>query len=224
MTADNMPGPPGDPTASVPPGDPQAQNAATKTTAEPPVPPVAATPATPAASTVPSEPTAPAAPADTPEAPSPPPFDLAQDMASIIEGQADILAQRLSYHSQIMYGVGAVGVDIVNARNAALVLANALRNRADMQAEQSLVGMGDPQVVQVNDATLPFKNNGQVAGLFEGLVLDTVSRAYTDNPSRMQDARVMLNDIFQPANEEMQGITRLMTNLRSLAPGLPPSR
>ncbi len=212
MTADNIPGPPGDPTARVPAGDPQTQNAASQVRAEPDA---AATPATPAQA---------ATPAGASEAPAPPPFNLAQDMASIIEGQADILAQRLTYHSQIMYGVGAVGVDIVNAHNAALVLANALRNRADMQAEQSLIAVGDPQVVQVNDATLPFKNNGQVAGLFEGLVLDTVGRAYADNPSRMQDARVMLNDIFQPANEKMQSINRLMTNLKSLAPGLPPGR
>ncbi len=197
MTADNMPGPPGDPTARVPAGDLQTQDAAAQV---------------------------PAAPAIATEAPNPPPFDLAHDMAFIIESQADILAQRLAYHSQIMYGVGAVGVDIVNARNAALVLASALRNRADIQAEQSLVGVGDPQVVQVNDATLPFKNNGQVAGLFEGLVLDTIGRAYADNPARIQDARVMLNGIFQPANEKMQNINRLMTNLKSPAPGLPPSR
>jgi hypothetical protein len=143
-------------------------------------------------------------------------------MASIIEGQADIIAQRLTYNSQMMYGVGAIGVDVVNARNAALVLANALRNHADMQAEQSLVNLGEPQVVQINDGTLPFKNNGQVAGLFEGLVLDTVSRAYADNQSRLNDARVMLNDIFQPANEQMQSINRLMTNSKPAAPALPP--
>ena len=123
-----------------------------------------------------------------------------------------------------MYGVGAVAVDIVNARNSALVLANALRNRANVQAEQSLVGMGDPQVVQINDGTLPFMNNVQVAGLFEGLVVDTISRAYADNPSHLRDARNMLSDIFQPANNEMEGIRRMLTNPRSLVPGLPPSR
>jgi hypothetical protein len=115
-----------------------------------------------------------------------------------------------------MFGVGAVGVDVVNARNMALVLANALRSKAETQAEQALVGLGEPQIVQINDGTLPFKNNGQVAGLFEGLVLDTLARAYADDPARFGDARAMLDDIFQPANETMQSMTRLMTNLDEL--------
>jgi hypothetical protein len=185
MSTGNMPNPPDAPTSQVPPGDPQAQSAATSTAGSPP------SPATPA-------------------------FNLAEDIAGIIEREADILAQRLLYHSQTMYGVGAVGVDIVNARNAAMVLANALRNSADMQAEESLFGIGEPQVVQVNDATLPFKNNGQVAGLFEGLVLETLSRAYADNPDRLQQARALLEGIFQPANERMEQINRLMTNIASM--------
>jgi hypothetical protein len=157
----------------------------------------------------------------TPES-APLPFNLAEDMASLVEQNADILAQRLVYHCQIMFGVGAVAVDVVNARNLALVLANALRTRADIQAEQALVGIGEPEIVQINDGTLPFQNYGQVAGLFEGLVIDTVTRAYSDNPARITDAVKLVNDIFQPANETMQGMTRYMTNLKALR-SLPPA-
>jgi hypothetical protein len=186
MSTGNMPNPPDKSTSQTSPGDPQDQNGATSTSA------------------------------GSPPSPPTPAFNLAEDIAGIIEREADILAQRLLYHSQTMYGVGAVGVDIVNARNAAMVLANALRNSADLQAEESLFGIGEPQLVQVNDATLPFKNNGQVAGLFEGLVLETLSRAYADNPARLQQARALLDGIFQPANERMQQINRLMTNIASV--------
>jgi hypothetical protein len=197
MSTGNMPNPPDMPTSQTPPGDPQAQTAATS-----------------AATTS----------GDSPPASSAPTFNPAEDIAGIIERDADILAQRLLYHSQTMYGVGAVGVDIVNARNAAMVLANALRNSATMQAEDSLFGIGEPQIVQINDGTLPFKNNAQVAGLFEGLVLETLSRAYADNPARLQLARALLGGIFQPANERMQQINRLMTNIpsaKALGPGMP---
>ena len=126
MSTGNMPNPPDMPTSQTPPGDPQAQNAATSTSAA-------------------------TTPGGSPPPPSAPAFSLAEDIAGIIERDADILAQRLLYHSQTMYGVGSVGVDIVNARNAAMVLANALRNNADTQAEDSLFGIGEPQVVQIND-------------------------------------------------------------------------
>src|SRR6478672_286539 len=99
-----------------------------------------------------------ASPADTAPAPAQP-ASLGGDMAAILEREADVLAQRLVYHCQIMYGVGAVAIDIVNARNAALVFANALRNGATGVAEYTLVDLGDPQLVQVNDGTVPFKNN-----------------------------------------------------------------
>jgi hypothetical protein len=156
-------------------------------------------------------------------APTAQPLSLAEEIATIIERDADVLAQRLVYHSQMMYGVGAVGVDIVNARNSALVLANALRNRASGQGEQTLINLGDPQITQVNDATLPFKNNAQVTGLFEGLVNDTISRAFADDASRSGEARILLAGIFQPANERMQTITRMMTSgadLKALGPGM----
>jgi hypothetical protein len=194
MATENMPNRPDAPTGKAPGGNPQTQDAAATTTG---------------ASDAPSE--APAAP-----------FNVAEDVASLIESNADILAQRLAYHSQIMFGVGAVGVDVVNARNLALVLANAVRNRADVQAEQALIGVGEPQLVQINDGTLPFMNNVEVAGLFEGLVLDLVSRAYADNPDRLTEARRMLNEIFQPANETMQSITHYMTNLKAVR-SLPPA-
>jgi len=193
MSTDNMPNRPDAPTGRAPDGNPQTQDAA--------------------ATSVTSEAAPEAAPA---------PFNLAEDVASIIESNADILAQRLVYHSQIMFGVGAIGVDVVNARNLALVLANSIRNGADVQAEQALVGLGEPQLVQINDGTLPFKNNSLVAGLFEGLVLETLSRAYADNPDRLNEARTMLNDIFQPANETMQSMTRYLTNMKAV-PSLPPA-
>jgi hypothetical protein len=195
MSTGNMPNPPDMPTTQIPPGDPQTQNAA--------------------------------ATADTAvsgEAPPAQPTSLAEDISGIIERNADILAQQLVYHSQMMYGVGAVGMDIVNARNSALVLANALRNNSRGQGEQMLINLGDPQITQVNDGTLPFSSNVQIAGLFEGLVNDTVSRAYADDQARAREAREALAGIFRPANERMQSITRMMTpgaDLKALGPGTP---
>lgn len=194
MSTGNMPNPPETPTSQVPPGDPQTQNAAT-------------------AASAPTD-------SDTANAPAQP-ASLAEGIAAILEREADTTAQRLVYHCQIMYGVGAVGVDPVNARNSVLVLANALRNGAGDQAEETLIGLGDPQFTQINDGTLPFKNNAQVAGLFEGLVMDAVSRAYADDPARVKEARSLLDGIFQPANERMQQIARRLftgTDVRALGP------
>ena len=56
------------------------------------------------------------------------PTDLMAQIAEIIEEQADLIAQKLVYTSQQMYGVSAVGVDFVNARNSALAMAKALRS------------------------------------------------------------------------------------------------
>src|SRR5512144_2829178 len=88
-----------------------------------------------------------------------PPAVLKSQMATAIEQQADVIAQRLVYNSQLTYGVSAIGVDFVNARNSALVIADALRSCRSDAAEESLVNLGDSQVHQVNDQTIPFKNN-----------------------------------------------------------------
>ncbi|MGA7732565.1 MAG: hypothetical protein WCD37_14995 [Chloroflexia bacterium] len=133
------------------------------------------------------------------------PLDLAGDIARIITEQADVLAQRLVYHTQLLFGVSAMAVDIVNARNSVLVVANAVRNRSEKQAVGTLVNVGTPQNAQINDGTLPFKNNSQVAGLLEGLILDTVSQAYRDDPARQREARLLLDTYSQSANEQLQG-------------------
>lgn len=193
MSTGNMPNPPTNPTSQAVTGDPQAQASV-------------------------------ASPSDTQvQAQAQPPFNLADDMAGIIEGNADIIAQRLVYHSQTMFGVGATGVDVVNAHNSAMVVANALRNSAASQAVWTLVNLGDGQVCQVNDQTLPFKNNAQVAGLLEGLIFDTVARVYADNPDRIQEARTLLNGYFQPANELMQVMARQLDAIQALAPGPGPN-
>jgi hypothetical protein len=132
------------------------------------------------------------------------PFDLASDLASIIEAQADVIAQRLVYHSQVQFGVSAQGVDVVNARNSTLIVANALRNKADKQMISTLVDLGTAQRPQINDATLPFRNNGLTAGLLEGLLLDVATQAYRDNPDRTKEAKLLLNGYFQAANERIE--------------------
>ena len=142
-------------------------------------------------------------------------FDLADDIGRIITEQADVLAQRLVYHTQLLFGVGALGVDVVNARNSVLVVANALRNRSEDLAVSTLVNVGTPQNAQINDATLPFQNNSQVAGLLEGLILDVVMQAYRDDPARQHDARLLLEAYFQAANEY------LLRRSRALAPVTP---
>lgn len=126
---------------------------------------------------------------------------LGADMARILEEEADVLAQQMVYHSQIMFGVSATGVDGVNARNSVLIIANALRNGASAPAVHTLANLGDAQISQVNDRTLPFKLHSQVAGLLEGLLLDSIGRAYKEDPQKHKEARAMLDGIFQEANE-----------------------
>ena len=154
----------------------------------------------------------PALDASPQQAPAPQqPFDLASDMAGIIEAQADVIAQRLNYHTQMLFGVSAQGTDVVNGRNSTLILANALRNNADKQAISTLVSLGTAQWPQINDATLPFKTNSLVAGLLEGLVLDVVSQAYQNDPDRTKAARLLLNGYFQAANERLENPSRALT-------------
>jgi hypothetical protein len=129
------------------------------------------------------------------------PQSAASQVAAIIEEQADLIAQKLVYNTQLLYGVSAAAVDFVNARNSALVVANALRSDQLEHAEQTLVDLGDSQIEQVNDHTLPFKNNALVAGMLEGILLDTVSKALADDGARATEAREMLSSIFVKANE-----------------------
>jgi hypothetical protein len=142
------------------------------------------------------------APVESPEAaPAEAPFSLPADMARILREQADTLAQQLSYHSQLLLGVSAMGTDVVNARNTVLTLANAIENNTAHEAEHALTHLGSGQTSQVNDRTLPFQLNSQVAGLLQGLVLDSLSRAYAVEPSRAKEMRAMLEPLFQSANE-----------------------
>jgi hypothetical protein len=126
---------------------------------------------------------------------------LGVDMARILEEEADVLAQQMVYHSQIMFGVGAMGTDAVNARNSVMIIANALRNGANAPAVHTLANLADAQISQVNDRTLPFKTHSQIAGLLEGLLLDSISRGYKDDSHKQREARAMLDGIFQKANE-----------------------
>lgn len=132
------------------------------------------------------------------------PFDLAVDIARIISEQADVIAQRLVYHTQLLNGVSAMSVDIVNARNSVVVFANALSTGSQQAAVQTLASTGTAQNAQINDMTLPFKNNSQVAGLLEGLILDAATQAYRDNPARQREARLLLDTYAQAANEHLQ--------------------
>ena len=130
-----------------------------------------------------------------------PPLDIKSQLAAIIADQADVIAQKLVYNTQLLYGVSAVAVDFVNARNSALVVANALRSGEMANAEQTLVDLGDSQIHQVNDHTLPFKNNSLVAGMLEGILLDTVAKGLGDDTARVAEAHDMLLSFFQAANE-----------------------
>ncbi len=144
---------------------------------------------------------------------------LAADMARIFEEQIDIITQRVVYNTQMMLGVGAMGTDPVTARETTLIVANALRNQTPAAVEHSLVNLGDPQLSQVNDRTLPVKLNSQLAGLFEGILLETVSQAYKADPARQREARIMLQQLFQPANEAMQYQPKAMIAFQAPGPG-----
>ncbi|HEX9988793.1 MAG TPA: hypothetical protein VGE45_10000 [Chloroflexia bacterium] len=132
------------------------------------------------------------------------PLSLEADMARMIEEQVDAIAQRQVYHSQMLLGVSAMPTDPVTARMSTLMVADALRYSASRHLEHTLVNMGDPQIAQVNDRTLPYKLNAQLAGLLEGILIDVVSQGYRDDPARQQEARALLESLFQPANERMQ--------------------
>ncbi len=153
---------------------------------------------TPQAGASPTQAPEPAGAIETPQLP------LEADMARIFQEQVDIIAQQMVYHAQMLTGVSALGTDPVSARLATLSIADALRTSTSAGAFHSLVNLGDAQIAQVNDRTMPFKFNSQVAGLLEGILVSTVSDTYKGDPARVRQARVVLQALFMPANEELQ--------------------
>lgn len=147
------------------------------------------------------------------------PLSLGADLARIFEEQVDIISQRLVYNTQMLMGVSALGSDPVSARDTTLVVANALRNDNPDAIEHALVNLGDAQIAQINDKTSPLKLNSQLAGLLEGILLNTVSQAYNADPTRLREARVMLDNLFLPANELMQSQPRAMVEFQAPGPG-----
>ena len=200
MSTGHMPNPPEEPTKQAGSAGASAQSAA------------------PAQASAPAQAAAQAESASTELAQ---PLPLGADMARILEEQVDIIVQRQSYHSQMLLGVSATGTDAVNARTAVFTVANALRNGAEGTVLYTLVNLGDPQIAQINDHTLPFNFNAQVAGLFEGILLDTISQAYKSDPARQREARAMLERIFVEANAQAEKQSKAM--LAFLAPGPGPN-
>ena len=149
------------------------------------------------------------------------PLSLADDMARIIEEQVDIIVQRQVYHSQMIFGVSGIGTDPVNARNSTLGIAASLRANNPALIKFALVNLGDPQMAQINDQATPFKWNVQVAGMLEGILLDTLARAYKADPARQQEARALLEPIFIEANDEMENQSK--SQLSFQAPGPHPN-
>jgi|SRR5688572_9261111 len=133
---------------------------------------------------------------------TPQPLSVPADMARILREQADTIAQQLVYHTQLLMGVSAMGTDVVNARNTVLTLADALDGGQPDASLRAFVHLGTAQTAQVNDRTLPFKLNAQVAGLLEGLVVDALSKAFAPDSSRAKEARDLLEPLFQNANEK----------------------
>jgi hypothetical protein len=132
------------------------------------------------------------------------PLPLNEDVARIIEEQLGHIAQKMVYHCQTMFGVGGIGTDPVTARDGAYYIAQAIREQSLAPGVHALVNLGDAQIAQVNDRTFPFKFNAQVAGLLEGIIMDAVSKAYSDNPARRKEANRLLNSIFLAANDQLQ--------------------
>lgn len=148
------------------------------------------------------------------------PLSLNADMARIIEEQADIIAQKQIYHSQMLLGVSAIGTDVGTARTSALIIANAVRQGDPNAISHSLVNLGDPQYSQINDRTLPYRFNAQMAGLLEGIILATLAQAYSGDEARLREARTLLTEIFNSSNEDMMALPK--TPPRFQAPAMSP--
>ena len=100
-----------------------------------------------------------------------------------------------------------------------LIVANALRNGSNSAAVNTLANLSDAQISQVNDRTLPFKVGSQIAGLLEGLLADSVTRAFKDDPGKQREARVMLERIFQAANEKALAQPKGLVAFQAPGPG-----
>ena len=149
----------------------------------------------------PSSTLADAAAGAAPEQAITPPVSLALDVARIVEEQADVIAQKQYYHSQLLLGVSALGTDVVSARQSALMVAHALRNSDAATATHTLANLGNPQFSQVNDRTLPYRFNSQMAGLLQGIITDVIAQAYRDEPGKASEARAIISQLFEQANE-----------------------
>ena len=136
------------------------------------------------------------------------PVSLADDMALIIEKQGDVIAQKQLYHSQLLLGVSALGTDVVSAKESALMMAHAIRNSDTSSAMHTLVNLGDPQFSQVNDRTLPYRFNSQMAGLLQGIIMDEIAQAYRADPGKANEARVMLARLFESAEEAVMKLPK----------------
>jgi hypothetical protein len=166
---------------------------------------------------------APEAPArDGAEAPEgQPALPLPVDMARILREQSDVLAQQMSYHSQMLLGVSAMGTDVVNAQGTVQTLADEIeRNfQNSEEAVRSLVKLATPQYSQVNDRTLPHRLSAQISGLLQGLVVDLFNKAYSSDPHRAREARAILQPLFQTANETAFMQPRVEDIMQSPGPG-----
>lgn len=149
----------------------------------------------------------PATAATTPaqgEVPAAPQLPLNEELAKLFEDQLGTIAQKMVYNCQLLFGVGGMGTDPVSAREALMVIAGALRSRNLAPGVYALVNLGDPQIVQVNDRTFPFRFSEQATGLLEGILLDTTAKAYKTDPERAKQAHTLLSSLFITANEELQ--------------------
>jgi hypothetical protein len=210
MSIGHMPNPPDQPTSQAQDADVKGQTtpstqAQTEGSAATPV--EAQQQATPAAD---ASAAAPAAAETQAEAQVEAPLPLNEDMARIIEDQLGTIAQKMVYHCQTLFGVSGIGTDPVTARDGAYYVAQSLREGSLAAGVHALVNLGDAQIAQVNDRTFPFKFNAQAAGLLEGIIADTIAKAYSDDPARRKDATRLLNTIFLAANERLQQELKLI--------------
>jgi hypothetical protein len=150
-----------------------------------------------------------------------PALSLPADMARILREQSEMLAQQMVYHSQLLMGVSATGTDVVNAQGTILTLADQIeRNfQNEKEAVRALVTLATPQLSQVNDRTLPYRLNPQIAGLLQGLVIDLFTKAYGSEPDRAREARTLLQPLFQTANEAAFMQPSVEKSLQAPGPG-----
>ena len=220
MSTGHMPNPPDQPTSQAQDADVKGQNTPStqhQTEGSTAGPAEAQQQAAPEAQsqpgvTAPASASAPATTSDEAQAGPEPdaPLPLNEDVARIIEDQLGTIAQKMVYHCQMLFGVGGIGTDPVTARDGAYYVARSLREGSLAPGMHALVNLGDPQIAQVNDRTFPFKFNAQAAGLLEGIIADTVAKAYSDDPARRKDASRLLNTIFLAANDRLQQELKLI--------------